>query len=91
MNVLTMETFSVRIAMAFAEIKINSLGHPGLIRFGGKEFRMEFEEFEKEYKLNLKKLFSLGELTPEYCRACDRLTDLEDQFPEFASKVESEL
>ena len=52
---------------------------------------MEFEEFEKEYKLNLKKLFSLGELTPEYCRACARLADLEDQFPEFASKVESEL
>lgn len=52
---------------------------------------MDYEEFKKEYNANLKKIFSLGELTPEYCMACERLADLEEKNPEFSLQVESEL
>ena len=52
---------------------------------------MSYEDYIAEYKANLKKIFSLGSLTPEYLEACNRLADLEESNPDFAEMVESEL
>ena len=52
---------------------------------------MNYEDYKAEYKANLKRIFTLGSLTPEYLDACNRLADLEEENPAFAEMIEAEL